>query len=230
MTIRNESTSSHELLLDARYHLAALLSDPEAESLAPLTRKSIQTLRDAWSAADTQEGERIERQALYDRADLVLDKRTRQLDLEVLALVGGQRGDERYRQIFPRGASVIIAMRGAEEAAALESVLSALQSSQPALFKRHEAELRKLAQAASEAEKALLKAEAAADQAFTTELAARRALVRQLQKNEGALRSLFPGDRAAVRSFFRSTKRRAEAVEEGPEPAAGATPDPKTDQ
>lgn len=165
---------------------------------------------------------------LYDRAELGLDGRVRKLELELLAIVDGRRGDERYREVFPRGASLIIAMRGAEESAALENVLKALQSAQPALSKRHDADLRKLAQAATEAEKALLKAEAAADQAFTSELAARRGLVRQLQKNEGALRSLFPGDRTAVRSFFRPAKRRQ--VEETPEPAPAVNPAPETDK
>lgn len=222
MPIRNETTSSEELLLDSRYHIAALLSDPETESLAPATKKVAQALRAAAAQTESMEGERVEAQALLVRADLVVDKRVRQLDLDLLAALSGQRGDERYRQVFPRGASTVIALRGAEESAAVELVVKGLQTAHPELYKRHGAELKKLAAAASAAEDALIKLEAAADQVFTTELAARRALVRQLQKNEGALTVMFPGDRAAVRSFFRATRRRQAEEAKEPEPAVDA--------
>lgn len=219
MSIRNETTSSAELLLDARYHIAALLSDPDTESLAPPVQKAEQGLRGAVVQAEAMDGERVEKQATLTRLDLLVDRRLRQLDRELLTAREGDRSDDDYREVFPRGVASIIAMRGAEEAAAVDSVLSALQRVHPELFKRHGSDLTKMAANAAAAETALIKAEAAADQAFTSELAARRVLVRQMQKNEGALTVLYPGDRAAVRSFFRPTRRRAAETPEAPEPA-----------
>jgi len=222
MAIRTESTSTGELLLDARYHVAALLSDPQAEGLAAPVKAAVTTLRKARNESEEKQGERIEKQAIYDRADLMVDNHVRRVDRELLTVFDGRRDHEDYRQVFPRGASAIIGLRGTEESVAIDAMLKALAAVQPELFKRHDAQLKKLAKAAVEAESELLKAESAADIAFTSELAGRRALVRQLQKNEGALLALYPGERSTVRSYFRAVKRRA--AEDDAEPTAPEMP------
>jgi hypothetical protein len=56
------------------------------------------------------------------------------------------------------------------------------------------------------AERAWKQSETDAAQAMGEELAARTDVVRQMQKNEGALLHLFPGKHARVRSYFRPTR------------------------
>jgi hypothetical protein len=53
--------------------------------------------------------------------------------------------------------------------------------------------------------------------ALTVEVLARRELVRQLQKNEGALLTIFPGKKRLVRTFFRPTRKKKGGGDDGGE-------------
>ncbi len=62
----------------------------------------------------------------------------------------------------------------------------------------------KLAADAAAAETTYEEATTAAGRSQGEEFIARAEMVRQLQKNEGALQSMFPGQKARVRTFFRA--------------------------
>lgn len=97
--------------------------------------------------------------------------------------------------------------------------MRALEKRSAPLAKGYGKELLRLSNAAVTAELAWKKASTEAATAFGEEVLARTDLVRQLQKNEGALTTLFPGQRRRVRSFFRPTRRRGAAPDDGsPEP------------
>jgi len=78
----------------------------------------------------------------------------------------------------------------------------------PDIAARHKATLLVEADATTAAEKVWKQAEADAEAAKEAEYLARRDLVRKLQKNEGTLQALFPGDKRRVRSYFRPQRRR----------------------
>lgn len=207
MGIRKETTGSDELIRDNRYHRAAILADPETEKLAAATRATEEALRKAANHQDDLEGVRAEKLAILVRFDFMLDTRLKYAEAEVFAGCGRSRDDDRYKEIFPKGAAALIALRGEEEERAVAAFLATLAKHFPDIAKKYKKDLETLAAQATQAEKDWNQAEDAADQAMVAELAARRALIRQLQRNEGALITLFPGDKARVRSYFRTQKR-----------------------
>lgn len=218
MAIRKENTGTEELIRDNRYHRAALLADPDTAHLAAATKPTEDALRKAAHAHDDKEGERAEKLAVLVRYDYLLDTRLKYLESDVYGECGRSRADDRYREILPHGLAAVVALRGKQEEDAVGALLKKLEQHFPALSKKYDKDLKHLAAQATQAEKDWDAAETAADQAMLDVFAARRALVRQLQKNEGALLTLFPGDKSRVRSYFRSQKRPRDE-----EPSGGGT-------
>ena len=227
-SIRNEKTSTEELLRDARYHYAALLSDPETAPLADAVKKRADALRKVAAATLDAEETRIEKLALRDRSEFEHDSKHRELELEVLLAVRKARELPAYRRVYPQGLSALIAESGEAQERATAAAMKGLATEHPALHKRYAKTLTELAAAAAKAEKDWLQAESDAAQAFSGEQLARIDLVRQLQKNEGALTAQFPGERGRVRSYFRNRKRGGEAEPAAPSPAP--TPAPAADK
>lgn len=207
MAIRDESTGTNELLRDSRYHRAALLSDPETHDLAAPLKKLEAGLRKARDHHEELEGERVEKYAVLVRVDWQLDDRLRNCELEVFGACNRNRDDPRYKEVFGKGVAAIVALRGADENRAVTALFKPLEARFPEVAKRHKKELQTLAVNGEKAETAWRQAETDADAGMTAEFAARRELVRQMQKNEGALVTLFPGDKSRVRSYFRPLKR-----------------------
>lgn len=223
-SIRTERTGTDELLRDARYHYAAVLSDPGTAALAPAVKTRADALRKAAAVTVDAEETRVEAQALRDRAEFEHDGKHRELELEVLLAVRKDRGLAAYKRVYPQGLSALIAESGEAQARATTAALKGLEADHPALHKRYAKTLTELATAAAKAEKDWLQAESDAAQAFSGEQLARIDLVRQLQKNEGALTAQFPGERGRVRSYFRNRKRGGEAQPAAPAPAPRPTP------
>lgn len=223
MAIRKETTGTEELIRDNRYHRAALLSDPETAHLAAATKTPEDALRKASHVQDEKEGERAEKLAVFIRSDFQLDTRLKYFEADVFGVCNRSRSDDRYKDIFPRGLAAVIALRGEDEKKAVEAALAAAHRHFPDIEKKYKKELETLAAHTAQAEKDRDAAETAADQAMLDEFAARRTLVRQLQKNEGALLTLFPGDKARVRSYFRPQKR---TRDEEPGEGGGGNPPP----
>lgn len=218
--IRDEKTSTPELLRDARYHYAALLADPDSEHLAPAVKRRIEDLSTARATTQDAEFVRLEKQALCDRAEYLHDNLHRDCEIEVLAAVKKNRTVPGYRTIYPQGFSALIALSGEEQEHAVTNMLKGLAQMQPAIAKRYEKDLAKLAAAATKAEKDRSKAESEAEHLFSAEVLARTELFRQLRRNEGALLALFPDEKARLRLYFRSQSRRRDKDEaETPEPA-----------
>ena len=224
MAIRDESTGTAEHLKDSRFHGASLLSDPETHEMAPLMKPLEAKLRKARDTREDREGDQVEAFAILIRCDWVIDNAHKFVELEVFAACNRKRTDERYRAVYPKGLAALIALRGEDEKRATDTMLHALEAHFPAIHKKHAKELVAFAAAAEKAETEWTNASDAADAALLAEFAARRALIRQLQKNEGALLTLFPGDKTRVRSYFRPVKRGAaandgsgEASADGPE-------------
>ena len=217
--IRDERTGTDELIRDGSYHYAALLADPDAAHLAPLVKKRLDALSAAQADMHKAELGRIEVQALAERAEYQHDRRQSVLELEVLTAVGRNRKNPAYQEVYPHGLSGLLSLSGEEQEHATVGLLQKLKQHHPDLWKTHSKELTKLAQDATAAEKALKKAQVEESRAFLDEQAARAELVRQLRKNEGALISLYPGERGAIRLYYRQPKKRAS-------PAASPAPHP----
>ena len=83
----------------------------------------------------------------------------------------------------------------------------AFTAEHPERGKKYSKNLLKLAAEATAAEKALLQADTDATHAFAGEVRGRVALNEQLRRNEGALISLFPTDKARVRLYYRTRRR-----------------------
>lgn len=207
MSIRDERTSTEELLRDTRYHIAAVTADPRAQHLADPAKKAYEALKKAKATADEKEEARVEKLALFERSDYVLDGFVREVEALALAEVKKNRADIRYSTPFPKGLAGVVALRGTEEAAAIKELVPGLEKHHPELAKKYKDDLLKAAESTTAAERTWKDAEAAQAQSFAGEILARRELAMQLRKNEAALGGVFPGQRGLVRSFFRAGKR-----------------------
>lgn len=207
MAIRSSDTSSSELLRDSRYHRSAVASDPETHEMAEPLRPLEGELKVKRDVREEKEGIRMERLARLNRFDYLLDTVLGRVEFDVYGACDRNREDPRYRAVLPKGMAPIIALRGADEAIAVRAMLKVLGTHFPEIAKRHKKDLESLSESCEQAEKEWKQAEVDAAQALGAELVARRELVRQLQKNEGALMSLFPGDKRRVRSYFRQVKK-----------------------
>ena len=207
MAIRDESSSTTELLRDSRYHRAALTSDPQTVDLAAPVKKVAALLKSRRDEHDEAEDLRAEHLAILIRTDLELDEKLRVVELETLAAVGKNRQDPRYQATFSRGLSYVIALRGTDEALEVRAIHKALAGHLPELAKRHGKALEALAANTEVAEAKWRQSVIEAGAAAVAEQLARGELVLQLRKNEGALLSIYPGDKRRVRSFFRTVRR-----------------------
>lgn len=215
MGIRDEQSSSTELKRDARYHGAAVISDKRTEHLAQGVQGVIAAVTAAANATELADEGRMIALAKLSRADFELDELLRELELDLLKAVSKDRKSPLYRAVFPSGLSALVALRGSEQNEAVGTLVKALDKRAPELAKSYSKELTRLSKVAVDAESAWKKAEASASAIFGEEVLARLELVRQLQKNEGALMTVFPGQRRRVRSFFRPTRRRGAAPDDG---------------
>jgi hypothetical protein len=207
MAIRDERSGTDEILRDARFHRAALQGDPATEHLVERTAAAIEAMRTARAATDAREDARLDALAALVRADFELDDRCRTVELDVMAVVSKDRKSPVYRACFPRGLSDLVAGRGSAQAASVRTLVEALRSRVPDVAGRRADDLERLAAAAVAAETAWVEAERQSAATFAQERIARLELVRQLQKNEGALAEVYPGQRRRVRSFLRPTRR-----------------------
>ncbi|AKF09452.1 hypothetical protein [Sandaracinus amylolyticus] len=215
MPMPEEDRASSIILRDARYHRASVKADPATAHLAERIESAERTLRDAADATDAAEDARVEAYARLVRADFQSDQQIREIDLLLLAAVGRDRSSAGYRACLPRGMSELVAMRGEEQERAVRSLVTELGARFPALATAHGEALTTLAAGATTAERAWLEAERLTSAARGAERLARVELIRALQRNEGALREIFPGDVRRAKSYFRkASKRREEKPEE----------------
>lgn len=221
MSIRDESTSTNEILRDARFHRAALMASAETRDLADGVSKAMDEVKKRRNASEDAEEKRVDSLAQLIRVDFDLDDELRGMELEVLAAVSKNRSDAGYKAVFPKGLSALVGLRGDEEAREVRAVVPKLKEHFPKVHAARAKSLEKLAAASVDAEKAWQDAETQAAHVFADEVIARTQLVRQLQKNEGALVALFPGQKGRVRSYFRPTRRRGAVQHEGGTPPGG---------
>jgi hypothetical protein len=154
----------------------------------------------------------------YNRADLDLDDACRVCELEVLAAVGKDRAHADYRATFPKGLSALVADRGRSQAAKVKALAGELTKRMPDLAGRHAAKLEALAAGMVDADDKLRAAQLATSSARNDERIARSELIRQLHRNRGALRAVYPRNIRRVRGFFPPSYSRA----------AGETPEEET--
>lgn len=202
MAIPNESRSSEHLLGYSLYHVAALKADPEASHLTAALEPIVSTVRSAFAARTASEQAELEVLARYSRADFDLDEACRICELEVLAAAGKDRAQANYRAAFPKGLSALVAERGRSQADKVRSLVAELKKRLPDVAERHATKLEALAAGMIEAEEALRAAETVTSGAMNDERIGRSELVRQLHRNRGALRVLYPRNRRRVASFF----------------------------
>lgn len=208
MRDRVDRQSSRELLRDARYHRAAVKSNPKTIGLVAAIVALIAHLAKALLHTETREDERIDLLAALELTDYELDERVRQVELAVLALVKKNRKAAAYRAVFPKGLLGIVNLRGGAEALAVGNMMTALRTHFPKVAEEHGAELEVLTRATVAAEHAWRQAEAAVAGAFAGEKNARATMIELLNKNEGTLLETFPGEKARVRRFFRPRRGR----------------------
>ncbi|AKF10707.1 hypothetical protein [Sandaracinus amylolyticus] len=208
MSLPTDDRASTIILRDARYHRASIKADPTTAHLAERVETGERVLRDAAQATEAAEDARVEAYARLVRADYALDARTRRVELEVLTAVLRDRSTPGYRACFPQGLTALIALRGEEQERATRSLVAALGVHFPDVAAAHGAALTELAAAAVTAERAWLETERLLSAAMGDERLARVELIRALQRNEGALIELFPGDKRQAKSYFRKSARR----------------------
>ncbi len=205
--ILSEERSTQEIVRDARYHHAALLADPDTQHLAPAVKQRIDALLKAQAQSDAADSLRQEKQALRNRAEYVHDDAQRACELEIFAQVRKERSLPAYSNVYRLGFSGLIALTGAEQEREVVKMCESLATEHPELAKKYSKNLLKLAAEATAAEKTLLQADTDATHAFSAEVRGRVALNEQLRRNEGALISLFPTDKARVRLYYRTRRR-----------------------
>ena len=215
MAIRSAETGTEEILRDARYHIAGLRVDAKTADLAAAASTLADALKKKRDASETREEERLGALAALQRSDFELDDALRMIEVESLVEVRKDRADSRYKAVWPKGLSAMVALRGEEEAREVRAMLGTLEAKMPRIAKHYAAETDKLCAITVKAEAAWRQAETDGSSAFGEEVLARADLIRQLQKNEGALLVMFPGQRRRVRSFFRPTHRRGAAADSG---------------
>ena len=213
MAMPREQDSSQRIRRDAGFHHAALLADPNAQHLAGPVDAERKKLAAAADTTEDMQGKATEALAVLLRGDFELDDRVRKVNRELL--VDDDRSHPTYRAAFPGGLSAVIALRGEAQAREVTRLIGVLEEYAPEVAKKHAAALDKLAAASIADDKAWQDSEIAAGQAFAFEKIARTQLIEQLQKNEGALMQIYPGQRRRVRSFFRPAHRRGAAPETG---------------
>lgn len=206
MAIKQENRSTEELLRDARFHWAALTADPRTAATADGIEKATVTMKAA--SANTEECDKVRMycQAVFQRSDFELDALVRLVELDVEGAVHKDRRSAGYRAVFPNGLEAVTKLRGEEQAREVARMRGAMQRHFPQLHQKHAAELEGLEKVTIEAEKAWKQADARATNAFAEEVEERRRLVEAMQKSEGALQILLPGQKNRVRSFFRPEK------------------------
>jgi hypothetical protein len=209
MPIASETRATIEVLKDARFHRASLSTTPETEPLVATLEPLEAKLREKYAISQSEEDARLVAYARLTRADIDLDTRTRLMELALLAASGKNREAIAYRAAFPSGMTAMVALRGEAQSRAVTSLVAALRQHTPSVAAEHADALEKLAAAAVEAERVYLDGERRVSNAYVEERLARVALLRQMRVNEGALTTLYPGDKRRVRSFFRPVSRRA---------------------
>ncbi len=203
----NEHSGTLAVIGEATFHLGAVSRSRLTLSLAGPVRTAVRELKDAHRHTEDLGDVASEKFGALVIADLDVDDRARLLELDMLRLVDKDRTRAEYRAAFPKGLVHILALRGKAEETELKATMKAVRAASPELARRY-ADVPVLAAAATAAENEWREAEAAAGRAFVAERIVRLDLVRQLQKNEGALLVVFPGKRARVRSFFRTATSR----------------------
>jgi hypothetical protein len=131
-----------------------------------------------------------------------------------------------YRTVYIGGFSALVALTGEEQEREVVKMCGAMETAHPELAKKHKKNLLKLAADATADEKALNQADTDAVHAFAAEVQARAALIAQLQRNEGALISLFPQDKACIRLYYRDGRR----FQRSPHQRKRARPDREPDR
>ena len=196
--------------MDARFHRAALGANRKTTHLAARVDGPYGALKAARNATEDAEELSTDAFARLTLADFELDEACRLAELDALGAVGKDRKSVEYRGCLGEiSLSDLVALRGAEQEAAVKTLVEALLIHLPDVHGRHGEGLLALAATATSAELAWLEAERLVGAAFAAERIARLQVVRQLQKDEGALTEIFPGQRRRVRSFYRGGKPRA---------------------
>jgi hypothetical protein len=214
MAIRNEKASTAKILQDARFHRAAVGGHPKTLRLVERINAPYLSLKAARNATEEAEDAAMDAFARLTLADFELDEECRQSELDVLGATGKDRDAVEYRACFGLvSLGELVAMRGVEQADAVKTLVEALARQVPAVHAERGERLLALAATATTAEAAWLEAERLAGGAFANEKIERLQVVRQLQKNQGALTEIFPGNRRRVRSFYRPGKARVVEAE-----------------
>lgn len=224
MAIPTETSSSERLTQYARYHLAALKADPQTQHLVAPIEEAAERLWRSYLDRQGTKTKAAEARARFDRADFELDEACRLCELEVLGAAGKNREAGDYRAIFSRGLSALVAARGDTQAREVQKLVTELEQRLPDVGKKYASTLRALSERSTQAEKELDLAQDADAVAFNHERIARTDLLRQLRRNRGALRVLYPDSLRRVRSFFAQESRRpSEAEIEEPETSGEVT-------
>src|SRR4051794_554806 len=101
MAIRSEQTGTEELIRDGLFLWAAVLGDPDTETLAPPIRAAIDLLKAADQTTRSAEELAVEKAALLERAEYLHDNLQRECELDVLKSVKKNRQADAYRSVYP---------------------------------------------------------------------------------------------------------------------------------
>ena len=212
----NPSTASQRLVeFFGLYLLSRLLGSPLTATFAALFQKAQAELEQADAAERAANRTVVHLTAVRDTAVEALDEAVGSLELKVLDAVSRNREADEYKVLFPQGLMGIVDSPLADRIELVRTLVTSAAKGRPEFV----AFAKKLSAALAAAEKAMTDlqlAENAHTVAQTEEFVARDAWIRAYRATYGMLVTAFPGNRKKVERFFRSTKKRVEALPKGP--------------
>ncbi len=215
MAIRGESTGTNQILLDARFHAAAVSADSKTKHLGEPVKKGMTLLKTKRNVAEDHAEGRMDGLAVLIRGDVDLDEGVEDLEIDVYKAAGKDRNSSLYKGIFRMKLAKLLKLRGVAETSEVRALLDRLKEKLPVLWKTHAPDLLVKCKTVDELEAASHAADATAGRFFGDEVVARKELVETLRKSEGALTVIYPGKRKRVRSYFRQTGRKGTKKKDG---------------
>ena len=226
MQIPHPTMAADNLIALGRFHLAALAQSPETEVLAPGFGTAQDGLVQARRAREEAEAALVAPRVALCFSEWSLEQVRRGLALAAHAADNQSVSGPAFRSVFPSGLDAEIRPRGAAQVTAARAVLERLRS-QPAaaaIRAEHEPRLEAGVTACAAKVEARRQAGEALGIARAREDGARETWVAAYDSNAGAIRTLFPRNRARQDLYFDTFRTRDVAVEDdGPAPAPAPT-------
>jgi hypothetical protein len=222
--------ASRPLLKVGKYHLAALGQNEATRGLAIAFKPTVDALAVAKAGREQAEDALIEPRATARFAEAALEVVLREIAALAHTMDNKASGDLVFRAIFPNGLDAEVRPRGPAQLSASMALRERLNSQRPAVAVKEQS-LQALDAGLATLGSALEKrraAEQALGIARAAEDGARETFVSSYDSNAGAIRQMFPRNRARQDLYFDQFRAGSSASDDSePDPSPTPTTDPK---